>query len=351
MSRSRALAAIRGEPTDRVPLIETAAHAGLMQEVTGRDPYVNTAEVFAEWILSMGFDASILGWLPTPRSRPGALDQDGNHVYAPWGVRDTPWLTKPIYRTADEILAFDPRTHDSSSLAQKIDGACRAWDEAERLFGDSCLYVPGHYQLVLHYIPFYCDWGLFMELLALEPERCRSVIDRCADYSREVFTALAATPAPLVIAHEDLCSARGPIYPPSLLRTEVFPRFASIWEPVKKAGKRVLAFGEGKIEEIAPDLLAAGADGVFADPNNDLDRLIDLVGPRGMIVGGGDTAVVTTRSIPEIQEHVRRTMAAARRLPGFLFCLTGETPQNVPTASLRAYYEACAHHGRRRAGV
>jgi hypothetical protein len=347
MSLQRALAAIRGEPTDRVPLLELAAHPGLIQAVTGRDPYVDTAEVFAEWIQRMDIDASILGVLPTPRTRPGAGDADEHHRFMSWGLRDTPWLTEPLYRTEDEILSFDPRRHDPTSLQQKVDAACAAWEEAARLFGGSCLYVPGHYQLVLHYIPFYCDWGRFMELLALEPGRCRPLFDRCTTYSTEVFTALAATPAPLVVAHEDLCSARGSIYPPSLLRAEVFPRFARIFEPVKRAGKRVLAFGEGNIESIAADLVAAGADGVFADPNNDLDVLMAAVGPRGMLAGGGDTRVVTARPPGEIREHVRSRMEAARRLPGFLFCLTGETPQDVPTGSLRAYFEACRELGRR----
>jgi hypothetical protein len=40
--------------------METAAHPGLIQAVTGRDPYVDTAEVFGEWIRRMDFDASIL---------------------------------------------------------------------------------------------------------------------------------------------------------------------------------------------------------------------------------------------------------------------------------------------------
>jgi hypothetical protein len=59
---------------------------------------------------------------------PFLCDRDEHHVYEQWGVRDTPWLTAPVYRTADEILAFDPRTHDPSSLEQKVDRARRSQD-------------------------------------------------------------------------------------------------------------------------------------------------------------------------------------------------------------------------------
>jgi len=66
-----------------------------------------------------------------------------------------------------------------------------------------------------------------------------------------------------------------------------------------------------------------------------------------MIVGGGDTAIVTTRSHEVIRAHVRVRMSAAKRLPGFIFCLAGETPSNVPTESLRVYFEACKEYGGR----
>ena len=49
----------------------------------------------------------------------------------------------------------------------------------QKWYGDRTLYVPGHYQLVLHYMPFWCDWPVFMELLALETEKCRQLFDRC----------------------------------------------------------------------------------------------------------------------------------------------------------------------------
>jgi uroporphyrinogen-III decarboxylase len=345
MSRKRALAALRGETTDRVPLIELAAHPDFMKQITGADPYEKTAEVFADYLTRMDMDASILGCLPTPRTKDESVEQDEHHVYTQWGLRDTPWLTKPLYATMDEVLGFDPRKHDRSSPQEKVDRYCRDYETAQRLFGESVQYMPGHYQLVLHYVPFYCDWAVFLEALILQPERCRGLFDRCAEYSLEVFEALAQTPAPAIIAHEDLCSARGPIYPPHILRKEIFPRFAEIFSPVKKAGKRILAFGEGKIEEIAADLLEAGADGVFVDQNNNLEAMVELVGRQGLIVAGIDTLTLTNGSPDQIRRKIAQRMAVAKRIPGFFFCVTGETPQNVPVENLQTYFDACREYG------
>ena len=345
MSRQRAMAALQENRSDRVPVIELGTHPEFIQKVTGADPYVSTEKAFADYLAVLDIDASILGSLPPPRTRNGSTEATEHHVYAQWGLRDTPWLTKPLYNTTDEVLSFDPRTHDPSSLQEKVDRYCAEYESAQALFGESTLYIPGHYQLVLHYIPFYCDWQVFLEALVLEPDRCRWLFDRCADYSREVFTALAQTPAPAVIAHEDLCSTRGPIYSLSLLRREVFPRFAEIYSPVKKAGKRIFAFGEGKIEKIAGDLLAAGADGIFVDDNNDMEAMIELVGSQGLIVGGINTAILTYGDSNQIREAVRKRLALAKKLPGFFFCITGETPQNVPVENLEVFWDACREYG------
>ena len=345
MGRERCIAALQGQAKDRVAVMEMAAHPEFIRTATGKDPYVKTAEVFADYLAKLDIDASILGYLPTPQTRDGSRVEDENYLYAQWGLRDTPWLTKPLYSTVDEVLAFDPRKHDPSSLQKKIDLYCQDYEKSQKLFGESTQYIPGHYQLVLHYMPFYCDWAVFLETLALEPDKCRHVFDRCADYSRDIFEALSKTAAPAIIAHEDLCSARGPIYSPDLLRTEIFPRFAEIFAPVKKSGKRIFGFGEGKIEEIAGDLLAAGADGVFIDQNNDLEKLIEQIGDQGLIVGGIDTGTLTNERPDQIRDKVRKRMELAKRIPGFFFCITGETPQDVPVENLEVFWDACREYG------
>lgn len=346
MSCKRAVNALAGKRTDRVAQMEIFTHPEFFQYITGIDPYRKTAEAWAGFLESLDIDATIIGFIETPRIRDEEMQQGDHHTYAQWGLRDTPYLMDPYYKTADEILAFDPRTHDSSTLQEKVDRYCAGYEKAEKLFGDHTLYVPGHYQLVLHYMPFYCDWQVFMETLALEPDKCRSLFDRCASYSIEVFEALAQTPASVIVAHEDLCSTSGPIFSPDLLRREVFPRFAQIYEPVKRAGKRILAFGEGCVEEIARDLLDAGADGIFIDQNNDIEKMIDLVGPNGLLVGGGNTLTVSNGTPDEIRTEIKTNMAFAKRLPGFFFCLSGEAPQNVSVENLEVYFEACREFGK-----
>ena len=346
MSRQRAIDALRGQKTDRVAQMVELSHPGFLQHVSGLDPYEKTAEALAKTLKHLDVDTSILGYLEPPRLRNGQTRQDDHYTYTQWGVRETPWLTNPYYKTVDEILAFDPRTHDSSTLQEKVDRYCAHYENTERLFSNSVLYVPGHYQLVLHYMPFYCDWAVFMETLALEPDRCRFLFDRCASYSIEVFEALAQTPAPLIIAHEDLCSTKGPIFSPALPRQEVFPRFAQIYEPVKRAGKRILAFGEGSIEEIAPDLLEAGADGLYLDQGNNIEAMIDLVGNNGLLVGGCNTMTISAGTADEIQAEVQAKMSLAKKLPGFFFSLTGEAPEDVPVENLEVYFEACREFGK-----
>ncbi|MCY2929585.1 MAG: hypothetical protein NTV86_08845 [Planctomycetota bacterium] len=347
MSRQRALEAIAGRHSDRVAQCEFIAHEALFRKVSGLDPYEKPLESYLAYLDRYDLDASLIGEFGPPALREGQQRREGKHVITSWGLSHTAWLADPLYKTPDEILAFDPRTHDPSSLQQKIDSWCDAWERVERCVGDRLLWIPGHYQLVLHYMPFYCDWSVFMETLITRPADCLPLLDRCTEYTLDVFRAFAATPAPVVVAHEDLCSARGPIFNPAFLRREVFPRFARIYEPCLQAGKKVLAVSDGLIESIAPDLLAAGASGLFLEPHNDLSRMIDLVGPAGLILGGADSRILTTGTPRDVDSHVQAAMAHAKALPGFLFCLGGQAPNNVPLENLETYFAACRRYGKK----
>ena len=347
MGQQRALDTINGNPTDRVAQLEWNAPPEFLRDVVGVDPYVKPAEAWLAFVEKYDLDATIRGGAGVPSAMGNAVRQDGDHAYTQWGIGDTGWLTDPVYKTPDEILAFDPRTHDTSSLQEKTDRFCKRYEEVKDWYGDRTQYVPGHYQLVLHYMPYWCDWGVFMELLALEPEMCRPLFDRCESYSIEIMEAWSHSAAPAFIAHEDLCSARGPIFSPEFLRREIFPRYKRIYEPLRRKGIKVLATSDGLIEPIAQDLMDAGADGLFLEPMNDIAKMVGLVGPGGILWGGGSSVVVTTGTPKTIRADVRERMQAAQNLPGFLFALGGEALQNVPSENFEAYLAACREYGKR----
>ena len=184
-----------------------------------------------------------------------------------------------------------------------------------------------------------------MELVALDPERCRPLFDRCENYSTEICKAWSYSETPAFVAHEDLCGSRGPIFSPDFLRREIFPRYRRIYAPLIQRGIKVLATSDGLIESIAPDLIEAGASGLFIEPLNDIGTMIDLVGPQGILWGGASSQGVTTGTPGTIREDVRDRIRQAKRLPGFFFALSGEAPHNVPSANFEAYLKACGDYG------
>jgi len=323
--------------------------AAVPRKTTGFDPYEKPMEAWDKFVEMHDIDATIRTRADVPRVRDSDVRHDGARAYTQWGLGETDWLTDPLYKTPEEILAFDPRTHDNKSLQERIDAVCKSYEGDRKWAGDRILPVPGHYQLVLHYMPMWCDWQVLMELLATEPEKCRPLFDRCERYSTEIFEAWSHTSAPAFIAHEDLCGARGPIFSPDFLRREIFPRYKRIFAPLKGKGIKVLATSDGFIEPIARDLLDAGADGLFIEPMNDIRTMVDLVGPQGILWGGGSSVVVTNGTPETIREDVRQRMEQARKLPGFFFALAGEAPHNVSTENFQAYLDACAEFGTRSA--
>jgi hypothetical protein len=347
MSRQRALDAINGKPTNRVAQLEWNAPPEFIRDVVGVDPYAEPAEAWLAFVEKYDIDATPRGGAAAPSAKGSAVRQDGNHAYTQWGIGQTSWLTDPIYKTPDEILAFDPRTHDKSSLQEKTDRFCENYEKVQAWYGNLTQYIPGHYQLVLHYMPFWCDWAVFMELLAMEPEKCRPLFDRCESYSTEITEAWSHSGAPAFIAHEDLCSSRGPIFSPEFLRQEIFPRYERIYKPLRRKGIKVLPTSDGLIETIAMDLMDAGGDGLFIEPMNDIAKMIDIVGPEGILWGGGSSVVVTTGTPKTIRDDVRQRMQAGKKLPSFFFALAGEAPHNVPTENFEAYLLACREYGER----
>lgn len=347
MSLQRAMDTLNGRPTDRVARLEWNAPPSFLRETTGFDPYERPMEAWSKFVEMHDIDATLRTGAGVPQARDSDVRHEGNHAFTQWGLGETGWLIDPPYKTPEAILAFDPRTHDKSSLQEKTDTFCRNLENDRTWGGDRILPIPGHYQLVLHYMPFWCDWGVFLELLATEPEKCRPLFDRCESYSIEIFEAWSHSSAPAFIAHEDLCGTRGPIFSPDFLRREIFPRYKRIYAPLKRKGIKVLATSDGFIEPIARDLMDAGADGLFIEPMNDIRRMVEIVGPRGILWGGGSSVAVTTGTPETIREDVRQRMEQARKLPGFFFALGGEAPQNVSSRNFQAYLDACLEYGKR----
>jgi hypothetical protein len=349
MSRDRALCALNGQRSDRIAQWEFLSHPGLIQRATGLDPYERTREAWLAFVEKYDIDA--INWPVienAPRRRAGVTGASGGAVIDQWGLREMAWVVEPPLKTPEQILAFDPRPKKTAEIRQKVDLSWANYELHQKAYGERLLYVPGNYMQVLHYMTNFADWEVFLVTMLERPEECRALFDRCAENSRRVLEELAQTDAPLIICHEDLCNTQGLIFSPDFLRREIFPRYKWIFEPVKRAGKRLVFLSDGKVEDIVADILAAGADGVMVEAENDLEKIVNLVGPNGIVVGGCDTRLLTTGTPEEVREHTREKVEIAKRIPGFFFCLVGEAPQNVPTENLEAYFDAFGEFGRRR---
>lgn len=347
MSRSRAITALNGQRTDRIAQWEFLSHPGIIKKATGFDPYQAPRDSWLRFVERYDIDA--INWPVienAPRSQDGLVKADNEAVIDQWGLRDMAWTVDPPLKTPEQILAFDPRPKNKDAIKQKVDLSWSNYELHQRNYGERLLYVPGSYMQVLHYMTNFADWEVFLTTMLEYPEECRALFDRCAENSRGIMEELAQTDAPMILCHEDLCATRGPIFAPEFLRREIFPRFQWIFEPAKQAGKKIVYLSDGKVEALAADILAVGADGLMVEAENDLEKIVKLVGPNGIVVGGCDTRLLTTSTPEKVYEHVKEKVAIGRRIPGFFFCLVGEAPQNVPTENLEAYFDAFREYGK-----
>ena len=78
-----------------------------------------------------------------------------------------------------------------------------------------------------------------MFLLALsDVKRMEKVFDEFFQFTLFHMEAWAKTTAEVIIQHDDIVWTSGPFMRPEIYRKIIIPRYAELWKPLHKAGKK-----------------------------------------------------------------------------------------------------------------
>lgn len=270
----------------------------------------------------------------------------GHSEYAAGGVdwRDT---LKQLCATPEEVLAFDPWATlgplDHGELVRRFE-AHYAANSAARPFGVN---MTGTYvTLISGFIDLF-GWEMLLLAAGVDPAGFGALANRYASWMQQYYDALADSNVPVVMIHDDIVWASGPIFQPSWYREYVFPNYRKYTAPLLDAGKRIMFCSDGKFDEFVDDIVATGVHGFVFEPLTSLEGMVARYGQSHVIIGNADTRILLFGTKAEIHAEVARCMDLGRACPGFFMAVGNHIPPNTPVENALYYNEVYESMARR----
>ena len=342
MSYEDGWAAIRLEMPERVPRTEYSAesHWELITAVTGIDVGVESsdeAKAEASAAFMKAWDYSFFWSTLIGHDDLGEWCTDMGHAeYAAGGVDRRDSVFCP-FDDVEQVLSFDPweklRTEDPAELTHRFEAHyqanCRAHGYGVNMTGVYITLVSGFIGLF--------GWEMLLLAAGTDQERFGALANRYASWMQQYYDALAEADVPVVMVHDDMVWASGPIFRPGWYREYVFPNYARLFAPLLESGKRIMFTADGNYTAFIDDLAKAGVHGFVLEPLTDLAYVVERYGQTHVIVGNADTRVLLTGSKAQIRAEVERCMALGRDCPGFFMAVGNHMPSNTPVESALFY--------------
>jgi hypothetical protein len=381
MSKERALQAINGKFSDRMPIWDYPDSPALGEKILKRnvwdDPYQACIDMYKhydidivnnisgsqfEWnfpLVRVNGEAEIIdspecepykkAFKPVPNKPYRSLyDITGMKSRAGyWGYGPTLAICKYAVNSPEEVLKFNPLEHDTFTLSERIDFFRKLYKERQNTVGDSALYMGWYYCTLFMWFVELFGYENFMVASMMDPDRFKQITLQFLELTKRDITAMChVDDMPLIGCHDDICDARGPMFEPDWFRENIFPHYGEIFKIIHDAGKKVFFCTDGHMMPLLNDIRKFDIDGLAIDHNNDLKTILEAF--SGRIVFGGflDPSIAAIGSFSEIEAAVKANINLAKHEPGYFFS-SGSVNGHVSNDKAEFYYE-CFHKYSRR---
>ena len=346
MSKEAFLAAINNKPWPEVPRTEYSAakHWELIQAVTGIDTEKHdnrnraSQEFIKQWDIS--FIWSILVNTNFLKERGGRVTDLGHAEYMEndSGQSDIRKIHSNPFRNPEDVYKLDPfeeyGTWEKAELVRQFEEhytqKCASFPDAVNMSGVYITMVSG-----LNEIFGFEDMAMAM---GLDIDRFNKVVEKYYLWVLQFFEAFAQTSIPVMMIHDDICWTSGPFSYPAWYRENIFPYYKKLWEPVKKAGKKILYTSDGTIDEFFDDIADCGPDMVVMEPTSKMKLFAEKYGDRIGFVGGSDCRTLMG-SKEGIRRELEEVMSWAKKYNGYVHAVGNHLPPNVPVENALYYNE------------
>lgn len=345
MSYENAMDALNLRMPRKIPRTEYSASGywSLVRAVTGI-PVENTSDDAMKGQAVRAFEkAWDFGFTWSTLISGQALDECrtrmGHAVYAEGGTDYDTGISCP-FTDVEQVLSFDPWAvygeRDKAELVRQFD----------RHYEQNCAAHPDQVNMTGIYITMISGlleifgWEMLLEALGEDPDRFGQVADRYASWIQQYFDALAESKSPVVMIHDDIVWTSGPFVNPRWYRKYVFPNYEKLFDPLHKAGKKILYTSDGTYDTFVDDIAACGVNGFVMEPTTDMEAIARKYGQTHSFVGNADCRVLTFGTKEEIRREVERCIRIGKECPGFFMAVGNHIPASVPVENA-LYYNQC----------
>lgn len=340
MSRDVALANIRLEDCDRWGHSEYSLdyHKDYIKQKTGLDPDTPQAlkALYDLWnvdLLWYDNDGIHGEW-----SDYGRATDMGHAAYAADGSDERQPKICP-FKTVEEVWAFDAVSeYGLPAFEDQVNEYQKAVDYARETYPNQ-LSTGGFYKSLVSGAIAAFGWDMLLTGAA-DSTKMEKVFDSFFQNTLFHMKAWAETDVEVIIQHDDFVWSSGAFMHPDIYRRVIIPRYAELWKPLKKAGKKVLFGSDGNYTEFAEDVAEAGADGFFFEPMVDFDFMVKTFGKTHCILGSySDCRDMTFDTWDTVRKTIDKTFESLSDCRGAVVAVGNHLPANITDGMMDSYVE------------
>ena len=162
-------------------------------------------------------------------------------------------------------------------------------------------------------------WDMLLLAAGTDQVRFGELANRYASWMQQYYDALAETDVPVVMMHDDIVWASGPIFRPAWYREYVFPNYERTVRRCWRAASGSCFVRTAISTPFVDDMAGVGLHGFVFEPLTDLESIVERYGQTHVIVGNADTRVLL--SAPSDRSEPRSSGACrwGATVPAFLW--------------------------------
>ncbi len=326
-----------------------------MTHVAGREYWDDPEGVFTEYIRRSGINLVPQWYMPGEGQRRlehGEIMHEPN-PHAEAGFRTPEDVVRAIDALPDDEVV--ERDYDIEGVAESYAATVNAHMDA---LGPDVLVIGGFGQT--DFMGGYSRWGYenYLVAAALYPDAMRRYYHHSSVVGRLQNQAIALACerhgiAPFVYSGQDICTSKGPIMSPPMLRDLYFPALKWCVEPLVEAGIGIIWHCDGDIRLILDDIMGLGVMGLqgFEEEHGPrYEDMVELTDPAGAPISVWGCVSVTS-TLPhgtpaDVRAAVERSFTLAGPGRGFVLSSTSSVMPEVPLENIAAMFEHARAFGR-----
>jgi uroporphyrinogen decarboxylase len=335
----RVIAAIRGEPPDRVPVVPQITYTTAQLTGVGLVEALHSPEKTAQALLAgqreLGYDAIYAGWESSFNLLAEAM---GCTMRYP--EDDVPQVTGHIVRDSsdlDKVLVPDPKTAGRISIHLKTVEIIR-----EKTGGKVPIfcYVPGPFTLAGQL----CGVNKLMIATIRDAPFVKALTRITTEASKRYVEANIQAGADVMVAADPTASSS--LISPQMFETLALPCLQEVLTVAVKNGVIPALHVCGQTTPILEQMCDTGAKILEIDHLVDLGKAKQKVGDRVCLQGNIDPTDLLLTGTPEAVEQAARTcINQASRGGRFILSSGCEIPPAAPLTNIQAMVEAARKYG------